>query len=447
MKLPENLKRIRKENGLSQEQFAEKLGVSRQAVSKWESGQSYPEMDKVLSICKMFNYNIDELLNENIKEVAENKKSNINLNKYIEDFFGFVTKTVRMFESMKFSSKLKCIIEQVIIALVMCIAFFMFKAIFSGAFVGMFNWLPSTVYRVVINILSSIYIIFVIVASAVLMLHIFKIRYLDYYDIIEEKINTVENKNKKIEPSSSKIVVEKNKERIIIRDPVHSESKFLNGILKVIIFGIKAFAAFCGVGFVFTLIGLCVALICSFLFVKTGLVFVGALGCILSSIVINVVILKIIYNFIVNRKSSFSKIWIIVISSILVFGISLGMAMIGFTKFDNVSGANGENIKVEKVEYAFDEKMYFRVYGDVEYIESDNDDVKVEVYYTDKYTPKIYREKSRIYIDYSVKNNNFFDTLRQNIQDINNKKIVDYEYFKVKIYTNKNNIDILKDNM
>lgn len=175
--------------------------------------------------------------------------------------------------------------------------------------------------------------------------------------------------------------------------------------------------------------------------------FVGALGCILSSIVINVVILKIIYNFIVNRKSSFSKVWIIVISSILVFGISLGMAMIGFTKFDNVSGANGENIKVEKVEYAFDEKMYFRVYGDVEYIESDNDDVKVEVYYTDKYTPKIYREKYRIYIDYSVKNNNFFDTLRQNIQYINNKKIVDYEYFKVKIYKNKNNIDILKDNM
>ena len=126
--------------------------------------------------------------------------------------------------------------------------------------------------------------------------------------------------------------------------------------------------------------------------------FVGALGCILSSIVINVVILKIIYNFIVNRKSSFSKIWIIVISSILVFGISLGMAMIGFTKFDNVSGANGENIKVEKVEYAFDEKMYFRVYGDVEYIESDNDDVKVEVYsatsnvFTGYLTPYIYNQ-------------------------------------------------------
>ncbi len=40
MNLADNLKRIRKENNLSQEQLAEKLGVSRQAVSKWESGQS-----------------------------------------------------------------------------------------------------------------------------------------------------------------------------------------------------------------------------------------------------------------------------------------------------------------------------------------------------------------------------------------------------------------------
>ena len=43
MKLSDNIKFIRKENNLSQEQLAEQLGVSRQAVSKWESGQSYPE--------------------------------------------------------------------------------------------------------------------------------------------------------------------------------------------------------------------------------------------------------------------------------------------------------------------------------------------------------------------------------------------------------------------
>ena len=63
MNLSDNLKRIRKENNLSQEQLADKLGVSRQSVSKWESSAAYPEMDKVLQLCKMFNLNIDELLN------------------------------------------------------------------------------------------------------------------------------------------------------------------------------------------------------------------------------------------------------------------------------------------------------------------------------------------------------------------------------------------------
>ena len=106
--LPENLRRIRKENNLSQEQLAEKLGVSRQAVSKWESGQSYPEMDKVLQICKTFNFNMDELMNENVKEVAENKQVNSNINKTIEDFFEFITKTVDMFSAMKFMQKIKC---------------------------------------------------------------------------------------------------------------------------------------------------------------------------------------------------------------------------------------------------------------------------------------------------------------------------------------------------
>ena len=69
MNLSDNLKKIRKDNNLSQEALAEKLGVSRQSVSKWESGLAYPEMDKVLQLCEMFNLNIDELLNQNIKEV------------------------------------------------------------------------------------------------------------------------------------------------------------------------------------------------------------------------------------------------------------------------------------------------------------------------------------------------------------------------------------------
>ena len=48
MRFCEKLAVKRKQNNLSQEQFADTLGVSRQAVSKWESGTSYPDMDKII---------------------------------------------------------------------------------------------------------------------------------------------------------------------------------------------------------------------------------------------------------------------------------------------------------------------------------------------------------------------------------------------------------------
>ena len=83
MNLSDNLKRIRKENNLSQEQLADKLGVSRQSVSKWESGQAYPEMDKVLQLCQLFNLNIDELLNQNIKDVNNKKQAKNTFNKFL----------------------------------------------------------------------------------------------------------------------------------------------------------------------------------------------------------------------------------------------------------------------------------------------------------------------------------------------------------------------------
>ncbi len=52
MAFGERLQLLRRRSGLTQEQFAEQLQVSRQAVSKWESGKGYPEMEKLLFICR-----------------------------------------------------------------------------------------------------------------------------------------------------------------------------------------------------------------------------------------------------------------------------------------------------------------------------------------------------------------------------------------------------------
>ncbi len=61
MAFGERLQEIRKRGGFTQEEFAEQLQVSRQAVSKWESGRGYPEMEKLLYICKRFGTTMNEL--------------------------------------------------------------------------------------------------------------------------------------------------------------------------------------------------------------------------------------------------------------------------------------------------------------------------------------------------------------------------------------------------
>ncbi len=64
MRFNEKLQKLRKEKGMSQEDLAEVLNVSRQAISKWESGLSYPEMDKLIALSSMFNTTLDELVKD-----------------------------------------------------------------------------------------------------------------------------------------------------------------------------------------------------------------------------------------------------------------------------------------------------------------------------------------------------------------------------------------------
>lgn len=60
--LADRIQQLRREHGLSQEQLAEKLNVSRQAVSKWESAQAQPELDKILALSELFCVTTDYLL-------------------------------------------------------------------------------------------------------------------------------------------------------------------------------------------------------------------------------------------------------------------------------------------------------------------------------------------------------------------------------------------------
>ncbi|SHO49205.1 helix-turn-helix domain-containing protein [Anaerocolumna xylanovorans] len=69
MKFADKLERLRKTRGLSQENIAEKCHVSRQAVSKWESGNSLPDIDNLIIIGRLFGVSLDYLVNDKIEEV------------------------------------------------------------------------------------------------------------------------------------------------------------------------------------------------------------------------------------------------------------------------------------------------------------------------------------------------------------------------------------------
>ena len=68
MSLAENLQFLRAREGITQEQLAERMDVSRQSVSKWESGASFPEMDTLLKLCDMFHTDMDTLLRGSVEQ-------------------------------------------------------------------------------------------------------------------------------------------------------------------------------------------------------------------------------------------------------------------------------------------------------------------------------------------------------------------------------------------
>lgn len=78
MTFGEKIQLLRKEKSISQEEFAEVMNVSRQAVSKWELNQSYPEVDKIIEVSNYFRVSLDDLLND------DNKKSPSSADQTIE---------------------------------------------------------------------------------------------------------------------------------------------------------------------------------------------------------------------------------------------------------------------------------------------------------------------------------------------------------------------------
>ncbi len=455
MNLSENLKKIRKEHNLSQEQLAEKLGVSRQSVSKWESELAYPELDKIIQISSLFNINVDDLLNQNIQEVTKETQSKAAMNKLIDSFLSYITKSIDMFSSMKWKSKLKCILEQcVMITLLFCF-FLVFAGVGHYVLDGFISSFPRSAYKIITNVFASIYVILSLVLGTTLMLHIFKIRYLDYYEIVNDKDleeSTVdETETVKTEQgekhSKKKIFLEKKKEKIIIRDPEGKDYKFIKGLLKMTILFIKFMVALIAFGVGLLLIGLVTCLVCTFMIMKTGVFFIGLLLTFLASILMTLIVLGMMMNFIMNRKSNKKMMLYGFILSLLVFGTGIGVTLIGFTKFQYVQDMTSEHYQVSTQTLAMRNDLIIDDFHNsrMEYIEEERSDIKVELIHTDFYQLKLHERNEFIYFSY-FQEEDFLSAIRTQLDDINHMKLVDYSNTAVRIYASRENIEILHKN-
>ena len=104
MKFGENLYNLRKKQKISQEKLAEKIGVSRQSVPKWENGTAYPEMNRIFELCKIFHCKLNDLVNDNILDFdsldKEVKMSVVKFNKEKQNKLKIVSKTISIFSKI-----------------------------------------------------------------------------------------------------------------------------------------------------------------------------------------------------------------------------------------------------------------------------------------------------------------------------------------------------------
>ena len=90
MTIAEKLKYLRREHNMTQEDMAEKLNVSRQTISKWETNITIPDADNIVAICKLFNITTDELLDYNVQTVKKKKQFMVDMLVLLFGIIGFI---------------------------------------------------------------------------------------------------------------------------------------------------------------------------------------------------------------------------------------------------------------------------------------------------------------------------------------------------------------------
>ena len=175
MKLCDKLQKLRKENNITQEGLADKLNVSRQAVSKWESGTAYPDTEKLIAISKLFNISLDELINDN--KLTDNKLgSKVNFKEIFNEAFDFISKTMNMFWAMKFIDKIKLILEMFFLVIIISFLGHITIDAIVNVLTRIFSFMPHNFINYITYVLITLLNLALTVLGIIIVVKVLKTR-------------------------------------------------------------------------------------------------------------------------------------------------------------------------------------------------------------------------------------------------------------------------------
>jgi len=458
MKFSEKLQKLRKDNNLSQEQLADKLDVSRQSVSKWESGQTYPEMDKLLTMCKIFNITLDDLTNDEIKYNDVRTKNTNALSNLIDDLVYIIDKSFSMFRNMPSKIRGKVIGELIVLFIILLLFRIPFAYIESLGYTLGYN-IPrggeifTSLWSFIINTIYLVLFIFT-------YLYIYKTHYLDKYKETQKEENITlnekeeTNENRKIEKETLKEENHYYKEKH--KEPSHFGGTLFTALGKLSSFCIKGFLAFMLIPFIITIIAIFLSGTIMIVLLFKGVIYFGIILLLIAGAILSIVLIKAIISFIFNIKVNSRILLILFLTGLGITGIGSGITVIEFasTEFIDEAPDSKYELTTKTFEYQIDDKLVFRnyyKYPEIQVDETLQDTVKVEVsYYKD--LMKIQQFENN---DYNFNNIEIWTNIKWDkkiieliLNNLKDKKIYDYEQlydYKITIYTSSNNIERLKN--
>ena len=359
MKFGDKLIELRKKNGYSQEELAEKLGVSRQSVSKWESNNTYPETDKIVQIANLFDCSMDDLINDKVTDVESSlRKNKNNIEKIWKSLLEFITNTVEMFSKMNFSQGLKCILELVILTILLNIGGSILCGSAANVIANIFSFLSDERVSLIREILKSVFHLVWFIIAIIVIVHTFKIRHLNGYEKdkkVKEEKEMKENNNKTEKTTTTSQT---------INTTTNKPAEFLGTLAQIVIIFIKFFAFWILVGTVFSTIGLVVASIIVLAHIPVHILFLWIAILLIAASVISSQIIGVLISFIFDRKINIVSNIILFISCVIVCGLSIGMIAITASKINYITDKSPFNPTTETINIEYKENLVIESHGD-----------------------------------------------------------------------------------